>query len=196
MKIFFSILFAICFLYSYGQENKDEFTSFITSKIDSMPNGFANSVALIKDGEVINIGILKENDQFVLQDFKDSLFEIGSLTKVFTSTLLADEVLNRKLKLTKTVNKAFPYPFNNKIKITYQSLANHTSGMYRLPGNMMPFLFSNPDNPYSKYTYELFDEYLKEELQLEKAEKPEYNYSNLGAGLLAYALSNINGKKI
>ena len=69
-------------------------------------------------------------------------------------------------------------------------MANHTSGMFRLPSNIMPLLFKNPENPYSEYSYDLFKEYLIDELQIAENETLKYDYSNLGAGLLAYALSN------
>jgi CubicO group peptidase (beta-lactamase class C family) len=117
------------------------------------------------------------------------------LTKVFTSTLLADEVVNKNIKLKASVNKAFSFKFNDKIKLSYLDLSNHTSGMYRLPSNIMPMLFENPNNPYSQYSYDLFNDYLKSELQLDDNEVPKYTYSNLGAGLLAYALSNRKGQE-
>lgn len=195
MKLFIPILFSLFLFNSYSQESKASFTDFIKKEMDSMPEGFAISVALIKDREVVHIGMLKENDQLVLKDLQDSLFEIGSITKVFTSTLLANEIVNKNIKEKKPVNKVFPFQFNDKIKISYLSLANHTSGMYRLPSNLIPFIAKIPGNPYSEYTYAILDEYLKEELQLDKSEKPKYSYSNLGAGLLAYAISNSKGKK-
>lgn len=174
---------------SFSQENRDSLIKVVKSKIDSMPNGFAISVALLEEGEVYHIGFIKKENQLVFSELKDSLFEIGSLNKVFTSTVLANEVLNGNLKLNKAVNKAFSYKFNDKIKLTYESLANHTSGLYPLPSNLMPLVLKNPSNPYSEYTEDLFDYYLKEELQVKKNKVPTYAYSNLGAGLLAYSLS-------
>ncbi len=120
---------------------------------------------------------------------KDSLFEIGSITKVFTATLLANQLIDKKIKPKSLVNKAFPYKFNNKIKLNYVSLANHTAGIYRIPSNLMPLMYKNPDNPYVDYTYDLLDEYLKNEMKLETKDSVKYSYSNLGAGILSYALS-------
>lgn len=189
-KLFFLLSAAFFINLSSAQENRDSLIQVVKNKIDSLPNGFAISVALLKNGEIYHIGFIKQDDELVYSDLKDSLFEIGSLTKVFTSTVLANEVLSGNVKLTASVNKAFSYKFNDKIKLTYQSLANHTSGMYRLPANLMPFLFKNQANPYSEYSYDLFDYYLIKELQIEQNDIPKYSYSNLGAGLLAYSLSN------
>jgi CubicO group peptidase (beta-lactamase class C family) len=190
MKIFISLIILTCLLKEVSaQNNQDSIINYIESSIDSMPNGFAISIAILHNGKIEYIGFIKEDEQLVLSDLKDSLFEIGSLTKVFTSTVLANKVVSGNVKLTCRVNKAFPYKFNNKIKLTYQSLANHTSGMYRLPSNIMPLLLKNQDNPYSEYSFSLFDTYLQEELQIENLDGLNYSYSNLGAGLLAYSLS-------
>ena len=189
MKVFISILLFSISFNSTGQVIDDSIISSIAQRIDSMPNGFVLSIAILKDEEVNYIGLIKENDSIRLKNLQDSLFEIGSLTKVFTTTLLAHEVVLGKLNINESINKSFPYKFNNKIKITYGELANHTSGLYRLPSNILPLLLKNPTNPYQEYSYSMFDFYLKEELQVEQSNPPKYSYSNLGAGLLAYALS-------
>ncbi len=194
MRIFILIFLSVASLNSIGQVKNDSLVSFISSRIDSLPNGFAISIAVINNDECNYIGLIKENDQIIVKDLKDSLFEIGSLTKVFTSTLLAHEVVNNHLKLTQPINKAFPFKFNDKIKLNYKNLANHTSGLYRLPSNILPLLLKNQDNPYKEYSYELFDHYLQKELQLSQSEIGKYSYSNLGAGLLAYGLSKRRGK--
>jgi CubicO group peptidase (beta-lactamase class C family) len=168
----------------------DSTLNLIKTKVQDMHEGFAISIAILSNNEVSYIGILKQNDSLITVDIKDSLFEIGSVTKVFTSTILANEVVNKTIKLEDDVNKAFKFKFNDKIKLTYLSLANHTSGMYRLPSNILPLLLTNPTNPYSNYSFDMFDSYLKKELTLKKRDSLRYSYSNLGAGLLAYSLSN------
>ncbi len=190
MRTFSILLFSLSLSSVYCQNNSDSIISKITEKIDSMPDGFAVSIALIKNNQVAYYGFIKENRRLKQIELKDSLFEIGSITKVFTSTILANEIVNGNIKLNDLVNKSFPLKFNNKIKISYGSLANHTSGLYRLPSNIMPLLLKNQQNPYSEYSFEMFDNYLKNELQLDQRDSAFYAYSNLGAGLLAYSLSN------
>jgi CubicO group peptidase (beta-lactamase class C family) len=55
-------------------------------------------------------------------------------------------------------------------------------------------MFKNQQNPYLEYSYDLLDQYLQEDLQIESSENINYAYSNLGAGLLAYALSKRSSK--
>ena len=159
---------------------------------DIIPEGFAISLALIDNDSVNFIGFMQKDGNLIEVNNRDSLFEIGSITKVFTSTVLARNVIDDKVKLNDRVDKVFPFRFNKGIRLSYLSLSNHTSGMYRLPFNMMDLMFENPENPYSKYSYKMLDEYLKKGLKLEQADSIIYAYSNLGTGVLAYSLSMIN----
>ena len=67
-------------------------------------------------------------------------------------------------------------------------MANHTSGLPRLPSNL-DLTKVNPENPYKEYKEKELKEYLIKHLEL--SHKGEYQYSNLGAGLLGYTLSKI-----
>jgi len=67
----------------------------------------------------------------------DTIFEIGSATKVFTSLLLADMVRRGEVKLEDPVSKYLPktvkVPGRNGREITLVDLATHTSALPRLP---------------------------------------------------------------
>jgi CubicO group peptidase (beta-lactamase class C family) len=83
----------------------------------------------------------------------DSIFEIGSVTKVFTSLLLADMVQKGEVALTDPVAKYLPpeakMPERGGKAITLEHLATHTSGLPRMPSNFAP---KDPKNPYADYT--------------------------------------------
>ncbi len=67
----------------------------------------------------------------------DSLFEIGSVTKVFTALLLAEAVTRGELSLETPVGELLPevdVPARNGVVITVEHLATHTAG---LPSNPM-----------------------------------------------------------
>jgi CubicO group peptidase (beta-lactamase class C family) len=69
---------------------------------------------------------------------KDTLFEIGSVTKVFTALLLAEAVTRGELSLGTPVGDLLPeahVPTRDGTAITVEHLATHTSG---LPSNPMP----------------------------------------------------------
>ena len=91
----------------------------------------------------------------------DTVFEIGSVTKVFTSLLLADAVQRGEVALTDPVSKYLPpdvkVPERGGKKITLADLATHTSGLPRMPANFHP---KDPGNPYADYTVAQLYEFL------------------------------------
>lgn len=74
--------------------------------------------------------------------------------------------------------------------MTFESLANHTSGLPRLPQN----LHNDEVNPYKSYGAKELDYYLSNQLKLNSLTNNIYDYSNLGAGLLGYTIG-ISQKK-
>jgi len=169
------------FLISYPKE----IAEIIYSKSKAFPNNTQLSIALIQNGETNYYGIIKENGAIKPIENQIKIFEIGSITKVFTSTVFASLIDDKKIKLTDCVNSYFPFSFKDNIKITFESLANHTSGLPRLPENLD---LSNETNPYKNYGKKELDEYLKTLMKLENEPLKHYSYSNLGAGLLGYTL--------
>jgi CubicO group peptidase (beta-lactamase class C family) len=118
-----------------------------------------------------------------------TVYEIGSITKTFTALLLADAVSRTQFKLNDPVELLLP---NFKIsaygnqKITLLDLATQTSGLPRLPSNLLP---KNINNPYADYHEKDLAAYLNN-AQLTRAPGASYEYSNLGFGLLGVALSH------
>jgi D-alanyl-D-alanine-carboxypeptidase/D-alanyl-D-alanine-endopeptidase len=123
----------------------------------------------------------------------DTVFEIGSVTKVFTSLLLADMVQRGEVALTDPVAKYLPpgikMPERGGRQITLQDLATHTSGLPRLPPNLAP---KDPANPYADYSVEQLYQFLSS-YQLTRDIGSQYEYSNLGGGLLGHALARRAG---
>ncbi|HEX8407240.1 MAG TPA: serine hydrolase, partial [Thermoanaerobaculia bacterium] len=116
----------------------------------------------------------------------DTVFEIGSVTKVFTALLLADMAARGEVALSDPVSKYLP-PDVKAPKVTLEQLATHTSGLPRLPSNMAP---KEVDNPYADYTAAQMYKFLS---IAAPAPDPKYDYSNLGAGLLGHALARRAG---
>jgi serine-type D-Ala-D-Ala carboxypeptidase/endopeptidase len=119
----------------------------------------------------------------------DTIFEIGSMTKVFTALVLADMAQKGEVALTDPVAKLLPssvkMPARGDRVITLEDLATHTSGLPRLPSNLAP---KDPKNPYADYTpVELYAFLSSHELTRDIGSR--YEYSNLGGGLLGHALS-------
>ncbi len=158
----------------------------IVNKIKVFPHNTQISIAIIRHGNASFYGVKKNKEAVLSSENYKSIFEIGSISKVFTSTLLANFVMDKKIKLDDTINAYLNTPFNNGIKIPFINLANHSSGLPRLPTNLN-LLTVNPENPYKEYKEKELQEYLSEHLKL--STKGKYQYSNLGAGLIGYTLS-------
>lgn len=182
-KLTHIFLLLLCNLSLSQKGMSDTFQEYLKD----VPNKTMLSIALIENGEVIYYGVIKESDSIRFIDNKDFVFEIGSITKVFTSTLLANLIVNQKLSPKATINNYFNFPFNKKIKLRFIDLANHTSGLSRLPSNLFLSKFDNK-NPYKWYNSSNLNDLLKVELTLESKPGTHYNYSNFGAGLLGCSL--------
>lgn len=119
----------------------------------------------------------------------DSLFEIASVTKTFTATMLADLVTRGEVALDDPVSRFLPpavhLPERNGKQITLLDLATHTSGLPRVPGNLQS---EDAGNPYANYHVEHLYQFLSE-CNLQRDIGVEYDYSNLGYGLLGQALA-------
>ncbi|MBL8004093.1 MAG: serine hydrolase [Candidatus Kapabacteria bacterium] len=151
----------------------------------------------IKKGVVVG-AIVKGNsieyfsigDTTNLETLKQQFFEIGSISKVFTSLLLQTAVTNKEVSLQDEAIKYFPAgkkapTFSNQ-NFTLLHLSNHTSGLVRMPGNFAP---KNPMNPYADYTVEQMYQYLDTTALLYKPGLKS-QYSNLGVALLGNILEN------
>jgi CubicO group peptidase (beta-lactamase class C family) len=123
-----------------------------------------------------------------------TLFEIGSITKVFTSLLLADMAERGQVKLDDPAAKYLPecvtMPARDGRQITLADLTMHVSGLPRLPSNLAP---ADPANPYAGYDAGKLYAFLSG-YTLPRAIGEKYESSNLGAGLLGQLLARRAGK--
>ena len=117
------------------------------------------------------------------------VFEIGSITKVFTTSVLEDMVERGEVKLDDPVAKFLPrsvrMPTRGERQITLVDLATQSSGLPRMPANFAP---RDSMNPYADYSVQQMYDFLAG-YQLTRDIGAEYEYSNLGMGLLGHALA-------
>lgn len=153
-------------------------------------NGYSPSIA---------IGIIdKDGPQYYLFGTKTAggqpvnehtIYEIGSISKTFTGILLAQAVLDGKVKTDDPAQKHLPatltLPTRNGQQITLGHLSDHTSGLARMPSNFNP---KDPANPYADYTVEQMYAFLKG-YTLPRDIGSQYEYSNLAQGLLGHILA-------
>ena len=146
------------------------------------------SLAIIENGGVKFIGVERISDTMKVLDNQQNIFEIGSISKVFTSVLLANFIDKQMLSLDSHIQDLLPFPIKTEQTITLKHLANHTAGLPRLPTNMN-LATVDPLNPYKEYSEQKLKEYLTQQVELTQDPGKKYAYSNLGAGLLGYILS-------
>jgi len=124
-----------------------------------------------------------------------SIYEIGSISKTFTATLLADNIVKGKMKADDPISKYLPstvkvpvYSGGGK-PISLGTLSDHTSSLPRLAPNMP---YGNPADPYADYTVDLMYAFLSS-YSLPREVGSKFEYSNLAVTLLGHILA-LDGK--
>lgn len=123
-----------------------------------------------------------------------TLFEIGSITKTFTTIAVAQLAEEGKISLNDPVQKFLPstvtIPTRGDKAITFLDLATAHSGLPRMPDNFKP---GDNDNPYIDYTVDNLFAFLNG-YKLTRDIGMSYEYSNLGMGLLGVIVGRIDEK--
>ena len=136
---------------------------------------------------VVAYGNLAKGDPRTLDG--DTIFEIGSVSKVFTSLVLADMVHRHEVALDDPAARYLPehvsMPQRSGKSITLRDLSTHTSGLPCLPGNLKP---KDLRNPYADYSVDDLYQFLSG-YQLPRDPGSQFEYSNVGAGLLGHLLA-------
>ncbi len=176
-----------------GVPSDAEIQRILVNRIDVQHRSLGIVVGVIdaQGRRVVAYGHLNQNDGRPLNG--DTIFEIGSITKVFTSLLLSEMVRRGEVALSDPVAKYLPptvkVPERDGKQITLVDLATHTSGLPRMPANFAP---KNPGNPYADYSVDQLYQFLSS-YKLTRDPGSQYEYSNLGGGLLGLALARHAG---
>lgn len=125
---------------------------------------------------------------------KDTIYEIGSVTKVFTAATTADLIQQRQLTWKTTAAALLPQnarpPSFEGQPINLHHLATHSSGLPRLPLNLNS---TDAKNPYKDYD----EKSLYDGVHMAGLPYPPgsfYLYSNFGYGLLGHLLELRTGE--
>lgn len=179
--------------FSFGQD--------ITKKIDSIIKD-----SYQKNQDVgISVGFIDNNQEYYtaygklgkeskMDIDKNSLFEIASITKILTSNLIAQAVIENKIKLDDYIDGYLPKAYvlhkdlKNKIKIS--DLASHQSGLPDIDFGKLIEL--NPQQPVSNVTEETLSAIINNCSELKDYGK--YRYSTIGYALLGQILEKVYGR--
>jgi CubicO group peptidase (beta-lactamase class C family) len=136
---------------------------------------------------VVAHGALAQADSRPLDG--DTVFEIGSITKVFTTLILADMAERGEVALDDPVARYLPAsvtaPERGGRRIALSDLATHSSGLPRRPTDMVPTDWANP---YADYSIDQLYAFLGR-YRLRREIGAAHLYSNLGMGLLGHVLA-------
>lgn len=193
MKCIFTLFLLLPGLVLSQNNTSDSLNQYLADRIqaDSTPG---ISIAVIDEsGDVTFFSLGYTNLDKTQQPDKHTIYEIGSITKTFTASilqvLLAQNGLNLETPVNELIKGHVQIHAYEDIEITVGHLLNHHSALPRLPGNMD---FEDPGDPYFFYTNELMYAYL-DELSLTRKPGSEFEYSNLAymlAGQIAELLSD------
>ena len=171
----------------------EEMREILVKRIDQQKQAVGIVVGVIEPTgrRVVAYGNLANGDPRTVDG--DTIFEIGSITKVFTSLVLADMVHRKEVSLDDPVAKYLPehvrMPERSGKAITLLDLSTHSSGLPRVPGNLNP---KDPTNPYADYSVDDLYQFLSGHT-LRRDPGSEVEYSNLGGGLLGHILAHRAG---
>ncbi len=136
----------------YGLDLQPRFDPLARRLLDDrVAMGFV--VGIVKDGQTAVSAYGETKKSSGITPTGDTVYEIGSITKLFTGILLADMMQRGIVKLDALVQDYLPASVKLSVidgqPITLQHLVTHTSGLPRLPENLSPV---NRFNPYADYT--------------------------------------------
>jgi len=160
--------------------------------VQKQATGIVVGVIDSKGPHIISYGTMGLNDKRSVNG--DTVFDIGSITKVFTALLLADMAQRGELRLDDPAAKYLDakrvkVPERAGKQITLADLATHTAGLPLRPSNLVS---KDPNDKYRGYTADLMYECLSS-FALPTDIGTKYEYSNLGYGLLGHVLEKRMG---
>lgn len=167
-----------------------------TAKLDSLFDVLAandqamGSIAITKGGEMIyekaiGYSVISETEKLPATTM--TRYRIGSISKMFTATMIFQLVEDRKISLEETLDKYFPV-IPNADRITIGNLLNHRSGIHNFTNDEAYMTY----NEMPKSQDEMIAIISEGGSDFDPDTKGEYSNSNFV--LLGYIIENVTGK--
>jgi CubicO group peptidase (beta-lactamase class C family) len=188
MKKIFIIAISVCLMQSgFGQD--------ATSKIDTLINAYTKLYKFNGSALVAKSGTILLNKGYGYRDAvnnvlnnEHTIFQLGSITKQFTSAVILKLQAEKKLAVSDKLSKYFPeYP--NGDSITIRELLTHTSGIYNYT-NDQDFMANEITKPATRAKMMA----LFENKPLDFSPGTSWSYSNSGYSLLGYIIEEVTNK--
>jgi CubicO group peptidase (beta-lactamase class C family) len=166
-----------------------------TEKIDELLRTYhalgqfnGNALVLEKGKVILQSGYGYQNVDDKTLHYPKTIFQIGSITKQFTATIILKLAQQGKLKLADKLSKYYP-DFIKADSISIHHLLNHTSGIYNYT-NDAAFMQNEVTSPVTEKR--MLDIFLKKELDFSPGS--QFNYSNSGYYLLGAIIRKVTHK--
>ena len=181
--LIFGFIYSFCFAQTPNRASLDSFFQSLDTN-----NRFTGSIAISKNDTIIYTKNIGKADVSANKNATDETkYRIGSISKMFTSSLIFKAIEEKKIILNQTIDKYFPGIFNAK-KITIGNLLNHRSGIHNFTNDSIySTYFTKP-----KSESELTSIILNNKSDFEPGSKAEYSNSNYV--LLSFILERIYKK--
>ncbi|MEX2963222.1 serine hydrolase domain-containing protein [Microbulbifer sp. TYP-18] len=173
------------------KEEVDEFRRLVRYRILQQHAAYAAVAGTINSSGRCIITVRDPNAGDGYRLGGDTIFEIASLTKVFTALLLALEVVQKRVRLDDPLQKYVPdgikTPTFEGRQITLADLATHSASLPLRPNNLAT---SAPDalNKYAGYTLKQLYGGLPD-YHLTREPGAQFEYSNLAFALLGQGIA-------
>ncbi|MDI1355555.1 MAG: serine hydrolase [bacterium] len=175
----------------------DLFIDSILRKYMQSPHNCGISIGLNQNGRshFYNYGESKRDSGNI--PTQSTVYEIGAISNSFCGLLLAQAVLEKKIKMNDDIRRYLPVDCAKfafyKSPILIKHLAAHTASLPRLPSNLRDQNQFDSLNPFKNYTKELLFKSLQN-LSITNEPGTVRAYSALGIGILAAILEEIYGQ--
>lgn len=180
MKKLSAIFIALAF-YSSTSGQQIPFKQLIEDYLKTFPDKVEISIGIIDDENTFRLNYIIKDSIAEVVGNNDKVFEIGSITKTFTASLLMQEVGSGAITLDDPIQNylhdRIKIPTFQNQPITLRHLVTHTSGLNR-------DLNKDADT-------KDFDNYIKK-AELKYIPGKTWSYSNIGMGLLGEILASTN----
>lgn len=195
MKTSFTFLTVLLLMstFTFGQNISKKIDSIIKDNYQKNPD-VAISVGFISNDEEYYTSYGKLSKESPVDVNKNSIFEIASITKILTSNLIAQAVIENKLKPEDYIDNYLPKGYilqkNLKNKIKISDLASHQSGLPDI--DFAKLIELNPQQPVSNVTEKTLTSIVNNCSEL--IDYGKYRYSTIGYTLLGQILEKVYGK--
>lgn len=195
MKNLLKILAALLLMtnVSFGQDIVRKIDSIIKNSYQKNPE-ISISVGFISNNNEYYTAHGKLNKTSEIDINKNSIFEIASITKILTSNLIAQAVIDGKIKIDDYIDNYLPKAYtlhkNLKNKIKISDLASHQSGLPDIDFGKLIEL--NPQQPISSVTEKTLTTIVNNCQQL--IDYGQFRYSTIGYTLLGQILETVYSK--